>query len=471
MAASATEASSSFDAVSAEPSRCWHFSKEQMRKASSYRDGFDEKKELLYRQQAARFIQTMGDRLNYGVKETRLKISQLCMCSAMIHMHRFFYFHSFKMFDFRDLAAACLFLAGKSEECPRKLEHIVKVWWSLKFPKYSSIPQKNYHDAAQLIVTLENVILQTIAFDLKIELPHPLVLGQMHKISRGNKKLTEVAYFFATDVLCVTNWAIRLTAQEIAAVCIYIVCLWANHQIPVEGLEPWYQFADITMDKLEEMAQEFVSIYESCKDLLQLTKFVHKGYIQQPKGSRPVSDLIPGGNLLPPPPMPPTIHKKMDLSEYKNRTTPAGSSSESRLSSTQSTPVTRPSFIPDMNTPLSTNGEDRERHHKHHKEKKEHKHKKEKEHRDKERSKEKDEERERRREERKREHESRGLSNSSTSAHMFPSSEKRPRLDVSGSLPQPSSASRVSGVSVQGPGLPPQAPWRPVPSASKVGGA
>jgi hypothetical protein len=30
------------------------------------------------------------------------------------------------------VAAACLFMTGKSEECPRKLEHIVEAWFKLK---------------------------------------------------------------------------------------------------------------------------------------------------------------------------------------------------------------------------------------------------------------------------------------------------------------------------------------------------
>lgn len=87
------------------------------------------------------------------------------MCVAMIHFHRFFVVHSMRIFDPRvsfffiyfkcfyyfeiyatfklflnfylnvllqDVAAACLFLAGKSEEFPRKLELISRTWYNLK---------------------------------------------------------------------------------------------------------------------------------------------------------------------------------------------------------------------------------------------------------------------------------------------------------------------------------------------------
>ncbi|KHJ75207.1 hypothetical protein OESDEN_25177 [Oesophagostomum dentatum] len=176
----------------------------------------------------------MVDQLNHNVRDQRGKISQLCMCAAIMHMHRFFCFHSFKFFDYRDIAAACLFLAGKSEECPRKLDHIVRVWWAKKFERHPNIPTQNHYiEAAQLIVTLENVILQTIAFDLKVEMPHPFVLSAMHEIAPNNKKLTECAYFFATDVLCVTNWAIRYNASAIACVCVHLVCVYAGYEVLV----------------------------------------------------------------------------------------------------------------------------------------------------------------------------------------------------------------------------------------------
>ena len=79
------------------------------------------------------------------------------------------------------MAAACVFLCGKSEECPRKLEHLVRSWFSLKYPNVKIDQQVNFvlplcslniivmffslqrfEDGCQLIVVLESLILQTI---------------------------------------------------------------------------------------------------------------------------------------------------------------------------------------------------------------------------------------------------------------------------------------------------------------------
>lgn len=49
----------------------WLFTADRLRNTPSHRDGFDEAKEIRYRQQAAGFIQEMGERLNHHVKDQR----------------------------------------------------------------------------------------------------------------------------------------------------------------------------------------------------------------------------------------------------------------------------------------------------------------------------------------------------------------------------------------------------------------
>ncbi|VDK52534.1 unnamed protein product [Anisakis simplex] len=230
--ATSTTASSSMSlsrkALATPSSSRWIFTQEQLLNTPSIREGMHPEEELKRRRAAAQTIHQMADRLNH---DSRVRISQLCICAAMMHMHRFFVFHSFYKFDPRDIAAACLFLAGKSEECPRKLEHIVRVWWAIKFPHTPNLETSRYHDAAQLIVTLENVILQTIAFDLSVDIPHTFVLNHMQNFARGNRKISEIAYWFASDMLHMTNWGVRFPARSIACVCIHLACLWAQFEV------------------------------------------------------------------------------------------------------------------------------------------------------------------------------------------------------------------------------------------------
>ncbi|VDO65550.1 unnamed protein product [Heligmosomoides polygyrus] len=92
---------------------------------------------MTYRQQATRFIQVMVDQLNHNVRDQRGKIICDLLCAMDCRIR------CLHCFPFQDIAAACLFLAGKSEECPRKLDHIVRVWWAKKFEKHPNIPSNN----------------------------------------------------------------------------------------------------------------------------------------------------------------------------------------------------------------------------------------------------------------------------------------------------------------------------------------
>ncbi|VDM68599.1 unnamed protein product [Strongylus vulgaris] len=91
---------------------------------------------------------------------------------------------------------------------------------------------------------------------------------------------------------------------------------------PAPGEKAWFEKLDphMTQDLLNEMSQEFASIYKSCREWLALTRFVAKGIVKPSTPSpNPARSPAEEKEILPPPPPPPTFHKKVDLSEYKVR--------------------------------------------------------------------------------------------------------------------------------------------------------
>lgn len=84
-------------------------------------------------------------------------------------MHRFYAFHSFTLFHRNIIAAAAFFLAAKVEEQPRKLEHVIKIL-NICLEK-SDNTRENYAEQAQELVFNENVLLQTLGFDVAIDHP------------------------------------------------------------------------------------------------------------------------------------------------------------------------------------------------------------------------------------------------------------------------------------------------------------
>ncbi|CAI2349129.1 unnamed protein product [Caenorhabditis sp. 36 PRJEB53466] len=260
--------------------RKWFFTKEEMRNTASIKEGMSRDEEMSYRQLAAAFIQEMIDGLN-NMKDPKMKIPKELiightgLCIAHTHMHRFYYFHSFKKFDYRDVGAACVFLAGKSHECPRKLSHVISVWRDRKERKQLTTEAARM-EAQQIIVLLESMILQTIAFDLNVYLPHTKVLEIMKTVDRDNKHkhLASCAYYFATDVIAVTDWSLRYSAASMAIVIIHLMSAYADVQVDkmfAHHMTPgtfWYTRFDPTMteEQLREMELDFLSTYRAtCK--------------------------------------------------------------------------------------------------------------------------------------------------------------------------------------------------------------
>uniref|UniRef100_A0A3B1JI48 Cyclin T1 n=1 Tax=Astyanax mexicanus TaxID=7994 RepID=A0A3B1JI48_ASTMX len=147
----------------------WYFTREQIENSPSRRAGLDPDKELSYRQQAANFIQDMGQRLN---------LSQLSINTGIVYMHRFYMVQSFTLFHRNVIAPAALFLASKVEEQPRKLEHVIRVAHACLNPQDPTLDSRSdtYVQQSQDLVALESIILQTLAFDITIDHPHSHVV-------------------------------------------------------------------------------------------------------------------------------------------------------------------------------------------------------------------------------------------------------------------------------------------------------
>jgi hypothetical protein len=79
----------------------------------------------------------------------------------MIHLRRFFTVHPLKQFDARDVGAAILYLCTKSEECPRRMDYIVRAWYRIRY----EFDTKNINPNEQVGISKE-VSSYLLLFDL-----------------------------------------------------------------------------------------------------------------------------------------------------------------------------------------------------------------------------------------------------------------------------------------------------------------
>jgi len=235
----------------------------------SRKAGIDAFDELRYRQTAASFIQECGK---------SLQLTQLCINTAIVFMHRFFMMHSFKRFDKYDIAASSLFLAAKVEETPRKINHVIEVRDKIT-NKGQRIPKPDtnsdeYKKRVELLVEHELIMLQTFGFDISIDHPHTHVIRATQFI-RAPRELSQVAYFMATNSLYLTTFCLEMRSEIVAATCIYLAFAWSEFEVGLssDGRRWWsYLDKDLTEDTLKENVRTYIRILEVC--LHRLTKWL-----------------------------------------------------------------------------------------------------------------------------------------------------------------------------------------------------
>lgn len=257
-----TSGSSSSSGSLAKDDSKWYFTAEQLANSPSRKCGMDADQELMYRQRAANLIQDMGQ---------RLQVSQLCINTAIVYMHRFYAFHSFTNFHRNSIAAAALFLAAKVEEQPRKLEHIIKVVHISLGLEAPDPLKESYAEQAQDLVFNENVLLQTLGFDVAIDHPHTHVVKTCHLV-KASKDLAQTSYFMASNSLHLTTMCLQYKPTVVACFCIHLACKWSRWEIPQsnEGRH-WFHYVDktVTLDLLKQLTDEFLHIFDRCPTRLK----------------------------------------------------------------------------------------------------------------------------------------------------------------------------------------------------------
>ena len=160
--------------------------------------------EALKRRKTCRFIEEAAGRI--------LKLPRVAVSTAEVFFHRFYAKHSFKDHDRFEVAVACIVLAGKTEESPRKLNHVMDECYKLKLrgmqagristttagggkggspPSAATKPldqkSEEFFKLKERILLLERVILHTIGFELSVDHPYKFLVEQIKKLVHARK--------------------------------------------------------------------------------------------------------------------------------------------------------------------------------------------------------------------------------------------------------------------------------------------
>ena len=211
-------APSSQSKSSSQSSKCAVF--DESRFPSVLRDGITPAEERQKRRRTCRFIEECA---------RTLRLPRIPVATAEVFLHRFYAKHSFSEHDRFEVAVACILLAAKTEESPKKLTTVIQECHRVKnraaasrskgtsvggggpggtsplsggglSPSPSSgdprdVPLdtkgEEYQRLKERILLLERVILHTIGFELSVDHPYTFMVEQVRWLWQKCILLTE----------------------------------------------------------------------------------------------------------------------------------------------------------------------------------------------------------------------------------------------------------------------------------------
>jgi cyclin T len=239
----------------------WIVPEDVLINSPSREDGVSKEEERQLRQQAILFV-------NEACNSKDMKVPKVAAATASVFFHRFFALQSFRKHSQFDIAVACIFLAAKVEESPRKIQDVIKVSFLVWNNRPLEASAVEYESLRVRILKCERILLQTLNFDLCVDHPYRFLIDTVKSLNvvgiieeKKKKDFAQRAVNFLNDSLR-TNLCLRFPPQKIASACIYMSGAYLDLSILESKAIKWDDKLAIEEEELVEITDEILSIYQ-----------------------------------------------------------------------------------------------------------------------------------------------------------------------------------------------------------------
>ncbi|EPQ58145.1 cyclin-like protein [Gloeophyllum trabeum ATCC 11539] len=142
------------------------------------------------------------------------------MYTAATWFHRFYMRYSMEDYHRQDVAASCIFLATKTEECGRKLRDVAKVYHMKVTGADASQVQSDSSEVElcqTMILQTEEALLEALCFDFVVDNPHAELVDLFDALP-DEPVVQEYAWSFANDSYR-TPLCVLYPPRVVAAAC------------------------------------------------------------------------------------------------------------------------------------------------------------------------------------------------------------------------------------------------------------
>ncbi|PKU37640.1 cyclin-l1 isoform x1 [Limosa lapponica baueri] len=194
------------------------------------------------------------------------------MATGQVLFHRFFYSKSFVKHSFEIVAMACINLASKIEEAPRRIRDVINVFHHLRQLRAKRTPSplildQNYINTKNQVIKAERRVLKELGFCVHVKHPHKIIVMYLQVLEcERNQTLVQTAWNYMNDSLR-TNVFVRFQPETIACACIYLAA--RALQIPLPTRPHWFLLFGTTEEEIQEICLTTLKLYTRKKVTLR----------------------------------------------------------------------------------------------------------------------------------------------------------------------------------------------------------
>ncbi|MEE6483973.1 hypothetical protein FKM82_013708 [Ascaphus truei] len=253
-------------------------------------DGLDMDTEIDLRCVGCELIQSAG---------ILLRLPQVAMATGQVLFQRFFYTKSFVKHSMEHVSMACVHLASKIEEAPRRIRDVINVFHRLRQLREKRKPaplllDQDYVNLKNQIIKAERRVLKELGFCVHVKHPHKIIVMYLQVLGcEHNKHLVQTSWNYMNDSLR-TDVFVRFSPETIACACIYLAARTLEISLP--NRPHWFVLFGSSEEDIKEICFQFLRLYTRKKaDLTLLESKVEKRKNTIEEAKAKAKGLLPDG--------------------------------------------------------------------------------------------------------------------------------------------------------------------------------
>lgn len=220
-----------------------------------------------------------------------LRMPQTAAATGQILYQRFYYQKSFAKYFFEHSVMACVLLASKIEESPRRCREVINTFDRMKKRHALKNTPKENDDIAPIdldqhyvhlknsVIKTERQILKTLGFVVYVNHPHKWIYVFAHALRQiDNAELIGKAWSYMNDGLR-TDIFLRYQPNTIACACLFLASRTIATPISLpKKPRPWYEIFDVLEKDVLDISKILLLMYNRYQsvDWIKLRSYANK---------------------------------------------------------------------------------------------------------------------------------------------------------------------------------------------------